>query len=244
MKTLKLNSSFLLVILVLSFLSVSSGCHYFIEGVDGNGVVVSEDRPIKPFIAIQIGGAFEVILTQGETQSLKIEADENLLDYIITEVRGDELIIETGSEIRKCKVLKAYITFVELESLELSGAVEMMGEGRLEFNKLNIDASGATEINMDFTAEVLKMDVSGATEVALSGIANEVYIDASGASELSAGDLETETFFLEISGAGDATIFVKERLDVTVSGAAHVTYLGDPEFVNRSISGAGSIKSR
>ncbi|MCK4678103.1 MAG: DUF2807 domain-containing protein [Bacteroidales bacterium] len=244
MKIFKMNSSLFLVILLLSFLSVSSGCHYFIEGVDGNGVVVSEDRPVKPFSAIQIGGAFEVILTQGDKVSLKIEADENLLDYIITDVRGGKLIIETEREIRNCKELKAYITFVELESLALSGAVEMMGEGRLEFDELNIDASGATEINMDITAEVLKMDVSGASEVALSGIADGVYIDASGASELSAGDLETRIFFLDISGAGDATIFVKERLDVTVSGAAHVTYLGDPEFVNRDVSGAGSIKSR
>ncbi|MCK5839679.1 MAG: DUF2807 domain-containing protein [Bacteroidales bacterium] len=244
MKFFKLNSSLLLVILLLSFLSVNSGCNYFFEGVEGNGVVVSDDRPVKPFSAIQIGGAFEVILTQGDKVSLKIEADENLLDYIITEVRGGKLIIETESEIRRCKELKAYITFVELESLELSGAVEIKGEGRLDFNKLNIDASGATEINMDITAGILKMDISGASEVSLSGDADEVYIEASGASELSTHDLETKTFFLDISGAGEATIYVTEKLDVTVSGAAHVAYSGNPEFVNQDVSGAASIKSR
>ena len=154
------------------------------------------------------------------------------------------MIIETESEIRRCKELKAYITFVELESLELSGAVEIKGEGRLDFNKLNIDASGATEINMDITAGILKMDISGASEVSLSGDADEVYIEASGASELSTHDLETKTFFLDISGAGEATIYVTEKLDVTVSGAAHVAYSGNPEFVNQDVSGAASIKSR
>jgi len=213
-----------------------------LRGIEGNGKVVVQERSVSSFTVIDVGGAFEIELTQGDQTALTIEADENLLNLIITEVSGNTLEIYTKEDIRKFEKLKVYITFVELEELDLSGACEVYGNGTLQLDKLSCDVSGAMEMDLSLNASELTIDASGASEINLAGFAETVSIELSGAGELSAFELETDYFSLEISGAGDADIFVNKELDVEASGAASVRYKGSPDKVNHSSSGAGSIK--
>lgn len=229
------------VLVCLVFTTSNSSCIYTVDGVSGNGQVITQERNVGDFNAISVGGAFELILSQGEKEALVIETDENLMEFIITEVRGNELIIKTEKNLRNFKVLKAYVTFRELESMDFSGAVEVSSEGKLVFSDLAIEASGATEITMQMEAESISMDLSGASEINFSGYCKSATIESSGASELDALDFETEDLTMEISGAGEARVFVTQSIDVSVSGAADIRYKGNPHTVNQNTSGAGSI---
>ena len=229
--------------LMLGLVTLASSSCLFMEGVDGNGKVVKETRNVSNFDAIKIGGAFDVYLKQGNSESLVIEADENLMDLIKTDVRGGTLVIDTRENIRNSKELNIYITFRQLEKLNLSGAVEVKSDGKLKFDDLSIDGSGASEIDLELEVDKLSCDFSGASEISLTGSANYCSIDNSGASEVTAYDFVVKEYLIEISGAGDAKIHCTEVLEARISGAASIRYQGNPKVDSR-VSGAGSIKQR
>jgi len=234
------------LVLVASFLAFvslsSSGCGY-IDGVDGNGKVVKETRSVSGFDRFDAGGAFNIFLTQGSIESLIIEADENLIPLIITEVRGGKLYIETKENIRHSKTLNLYLTFKELKKMDISGACEITSADNLTFENLEIEGSGASEIDLKLTAVKLSCDFSGASEIDLAGSADECSMDMSGASELDAFGFVVKNYEIDLSGAGEANIHVTGSLKAEVSGAASIRYEGNPKVDSR-ISGAGSVKAR
>jgi len=209
-------------------------------GEKGDGDVVKEERQVSGFTSLEVSGAFKVYLYQGKSESLTVEADQNLMDNIITEVKGDKLEIYTKGTIRKATKMNIYLSFEELEMIDISGAVSIVGEDRMTFAELNIDGSGASEIDLIMDVELLEADFSGASEIDLSGEAKFVRFELSGASEINAFDFKVAHFELEVSGAADAKIYVTGNLDVEISGAASVRYKGSPQ-VNSEISGAGSL---
>ncbi len=229
--------------LMLGLVTLASSACMFMDGVDGNGNVKKETRDVSSFDAIKIAGAFEVYLSQGSSEGLVVEADENLLDLIQSEVRGGTLVIDTKENIRDSKELNLYITFKDIEKMDISGAVELKSEEKLKFDELRIDGSGASEITLELEANKLECDFSGASEIELSGSAKYCSIDNSGASELDAYDFVVGEYDIEISGAGDAKIHCTDVLKARISGAASIRYQGDPKVDSR-VSGAGSIKHR
>ncbi len=223
-----------LIVLTISFYSC-------INSVDGDGNIASEERNVESFSKIDISGEFEIMLNQGKTEKVEIEADENLLELISTETKNETLIIKTTEDIGSTKSLKIYITVVNLEDIDVSGAVTLKTKGKLVVDELGIDVSGAADINIDIETETLSMDMSGASETSLKGEADHFDIELSGASELEADKLKTKHTKIDISGAGAATVYAKKTLAVEISGAGSVKYKGKPK-ITKDISGAGSIK--
>lgn len=224
------------IVFVLSTLLFSC-----ISSIDGNGNVIKEERTVTSFNKIDISGGFEVILNQGKEEKLELEVDENLLELITTETKNNNLIIKSDKSIGDAKSLKLYITVVNLEDIDVSGAVELTNKGTFEGEILEIGVSGAGDIDLKLEVEELKMDMSGASETNLAGKAHHFEIEISGAGELNAEKLKTRNAIIDISGAGSAIVHAKKTLNIEVSGAGSVKYKGNPK-VSKDISGAGSVK--
>ena len=235
MKTRK-NYSVLFLILATLLLNCN------VVGERGNGNVVKQERKVAAFNAIDVSGAFDVYITQGSTQLVVVEADENLLPLIRTEVKGGILMVGNEKPIRDPKSLKVHITVPDLKGIEISGAVNLHSQNKLTFSELEIKISGAAGITLELAVQKLEIGSSGGSEMKLSGMANRVDMNVSGAVNLHAFDLMTEVIHLKISGAGDAEINVSRELYADISGAASVRYKGDPPKVDANASGAGSIK--
>jgi hypothetical protein len=212
-----------------------------IDSIDGNGEVVKKKRTISSFNKINISGGYEILINQGADELLEIEADENLLELIETEVTNNTLFISSKQPIGRSESLKLYVTTVNLIDIDVSGAIELSNKGTFKSEKLNIEVSGAADINLDVNIESLTMSMSGASETNLTGEADNFEIELSGAGELEAEKLKTRNTSIDISGAGSATVYAKKTLDVSVSGAASVKYKGSPK-VTQNISGAGSVE--
>ncbi len=227
------------VVLITVFI-VFSSC--LVLGERGNGNVVRQERKVSSFDAIEVSGAFNIILSQGSTQSVIVEADENLMKIIKTEVEGGKLVIDQKKPIQHSTSLKVFITITNLKTLELSGAVDVITEGRLTLPELRINGSGASDSKFDLDVRQLDVDCSGGSKLKFRGIATKTHMEVSGAVDLFAYDLVTENFNLEISGAGKAQIYVNKELNVDISGAGSVHYKGNPTKVIENVSGAGSIK--
>ncbi len=213
------------------------------KGIKGNGKVVKETRDVSGFSKIGVGGAYDVILIQGNNEKVVIEAEENLMEYIKTEVVAGKLKIYNKESLRPKEGMKVYITFKDLEKIDISGACDLNNEGILSLSDLEIEGSGASDIDLKLKLNELEMDCSGASDIYLEGSAQEFDIEVSGASDLNAFEFEVDECSVSLSGAGHVEVYVNKKLDIDVSGAGSCYYKGSPQ-VNQSVSGAGSVKHK
>lgn len=242
MKLSKIKTTTALSVILIALFMFNSNLTYAWKSISGNGNVIKQDREISSFTGIEVGGAFHVFLTQGDKESLTVEADENLLEIIETRVRGGVLEIETTENIRDSKALNLYITFKDLDNLDISGACQLNGENKFKLKNLELECSGASDVSIKISAGAIDMDCSGASQIDLFGTAESVNLDLSGASQLDAVELEIAKGTFDISGASHAKVFVTSELKADVSGAGSLKYKGDAKLVEHDVSGAGSIK--
>ena len=207
----------------------------------GKGNITKKTRDISAFKAIDISGAFTVLLCQDSITSLNIEADENLHKYITTKIENNTLIIDSKESLCPSKEIKIFINAPTFNNIDISGAINVRSINKLTPTELKLDLSGASEINLDLETQNLNIDCSGASKLFLSGKAVNFKLECSGASEINAYDLLTENSNISSSGAGKAKLSVSKKLDVDISGAGTVLYKGTP-VVNQEISGAGTVK--
>ena len=237
MKLIRKISSTLLLVLI-SFLFVLPAQA---DGIKGNGNVQSEEREVSSFETIKVNGAFTIYLSQDDDYSLKVVADENLLDIIKTKVKGDVLYISTEKSIYKSKEMKLYIGFKHLSGLKANGAISLKSDQMLRFDELDIEINGASTAELQLTANRLSIDNSGASTIKLAGKCEEVSIDISGAGSVSAYDLVAKKGSIDISGVGSGKVCVKDDLRVNISGIGSVKYKGEPKITS-DISFLGSLK--
>ncbi|HTX87458.1 MAG TPA: head GIN domain-containing protein [Bacteroidales bacterium] len=240
MKRANLSSLLMLGAILMAVSTLSAGCNY-LDGVTGNGNVIKQERNTGAFTAIDVSSAFKVYLTQGTANKVTVEADENLMQYIRTRVEGNKLIVECEKPIYHSHARNIYITFVDLNSIDISGAVYLETQGKIAGEELEMESSGASEAEMTLAYGKVKLDCSGASKLKLSGSSQDVSVDFSGASELKAYDYVVDNMDVDISGAGEANVNVVKTLRAEISGAGEVRYKGSP-VVDQHISGAGSIK--
>ncbi len=236
------------LLLVLSFTTIIlSSCTYNCNsgrGKKGNGNIVSQEVSVNPFSDLTISGAYQVYLRNDSTYSVRIMADENLIDRVLVKDEHGELVIKTqmGFNLRPSRRIKIYISSPEFKQVKVSGAVDIFGEGKISgTNELSIKSSGATLVKLDLDVPKVLVDISGAGEVNLTGETRDFDIESSGASEVNCFDLKAENIKLKISGAGDAKVYSSVSLDVIIRGAGSVKYKGNAR-VTQKISGAGSLK--
>ncbi len=241
MKTTRFFPSLTLVLFFFGISGILAGCNVA-GGVRGDGNVLKETRKVSPFDAIDVSGAFDIVLKQGTVEEVVVEADANLLPVIRTEVVGNTLRVETKKPVRHATTMKVFITVKDLRHMDVSGAVDIETEGRISVPELDIDASGASDSKLEIAVQRLSLDCSGASKIRFSGSAASLAMDLSGASDIFAYDLLTEMCDIEISGAGNAQLNVSKKIRAEISGAGSVKYKGSPSEVDQSVSGAGSIR--
>jgi hypothetical protein len=211
----------------------------------GSGNVVTQDFDITGFDKVDVSHAFTVDITQGDTFSVVVSIDDNLVEYLQVIKEGNTLRIglDRGRNYSNMHAT-AEVTMPELTGLELSGATHGTVTGFSSAKALNVDVSGASGLTGDIEAGDAWFDVSGASDVTLSGSAQNVTIDASGASHVDLGDFPVGDASVEASGASNVTVNPSGRLDADASGASHVRYLGNPTLGTIESSGGSSIEGR
>lgn len=190
--------------------------------IEGRGAVITESRDVSGFDAIEVNMGAEVIIEQGDEESLTIEARESLLPYLTSEVQGNKLILATerGYSIVTTTPIVYRITVKDLEAITINGAVDLSGS--------------------DLSLDSLHVTVNGAGETTLTGTIGEQRISISGGMTYDARGVESERVTVEINGIGTVNVSVSDLLDVTINGTGTVTYQGNPE-VKQEINGLGSI---
>ncbi|PSL48133.1 putative autotransporter adhesin-like protein [Chitinophaga niastensis] len=212
------------------------------EKIRGNGNVKQEARNATPFKDISTSGVYKVIILQGNTHSIKIEAEDNLLPYIITDISGGKLDIHSkkGYNIQPTKEITVYITLQKVERLSASGAGGFSSNGLLKSDLIKLEFSGAADADLNINTHELEVSISGASNVKLKGNSSEADYRISGSADIAALDLQTDNVRIGISGTGKANVNAQKKLDISVSGMGKVKYTGEPS-ITQAISGMGKI---
>ena len=208
----------------------------------GNGNIMLESIDVSGFDKVEVRGFYEVTLMPGTEESVTIETDENLFDFIEVYVRQDRLIISSEEALKSDFGIKVAITYKDLEAISSSGASIINTAGTLTTEDLKIDLSGAGLIEIDIEVQMLDLDLSGAGKVKLSGNAGEQFLNLRGAGSLDAYALKSHECSVNLSGVGAAKVYVKNRLDATVSGIGGIKYRGNPASIQKNVSGLGKIE--
>jgi hypothetical protein len=230
----------LLLIPSLALLTFTS-CDY--NRVKGDGHVISKSFNKTGFKDIDASSSMDVVLKQGPDYSVRIDAEENILQLIEVRKEGDELIVgfKDNISINPTKDIKVYITAPEFRKLGGSGACTFSNSDVIKGNEMKLDLSGACNTHLNVDVNKLGVEASGASEIEVKGKAVYFSVDGSGSTSVSAFQLITENASIELSGAGDAEVFASKSLKADLSGAGNVAYKGNPPSVNKEISGAGSV---
>lgn len=215
--------------------------------VNGSGQIVSEDRPVSGFDAVTMAGSGDLIITQGETESLTIEADDNLLPHIRSEVRGGTLVIEFDRDnwdtiYRPSRTIRYNLMVKDLNTVTVSGSGDVQA-GSLTSNHLDLTVSGSSDARIDNlqTGSLIYL-LSGSGSADIAGRVGDQQVTISGSGAYRAGDLQSDAAQVSISGSGDVTVWAKDSLDVGISGSGTVSYYGSPRAIT-DIGGSGQIVS-
>jgi hypothetical protein len=193
--------------------------------IKGSGVVASETRHVSGFDAIQLAGSADVTVSFGDSESVVVEAEDNILPLIETVVRGSELVIKwkpmtSGADTEPVRVT------VTMKSLK---AASLPGSGNITIADMD---GGAVEL-----------DLQGSGNITADGIVDSVSTKLGGSGNIMCGDLQAKSAAVKLPGSGNVTVFASESLDVTISGSGSVTYRGDPAEFTQSVTGSGIIQA-
>jgi citrate lyase gamma subunit len=239
MKSLR---SLTVAIIILAVSSCING--QFWKSVTGHGHVVSKERKTDSFTGIKVSSGIDVYLKQGDNVTVTVEADENLHEYILTEVRGGVLNVYAEYNIRDAERKRVYVTMKEINSVKTTSAGDVFGETPISTDRLELTASSAGDIKLETHAKNIDIDISSSGDISLSGETDMLKADLSSAGDLKAYDLKAREADVSVSSAGDADINVSERISARASSAGDINYKGDPKYVDAHSSSAGGIHRR
>lgn len=207
----------------------------------GSGTVTTESRDVQGFTQVQFEGLGTVLISQGDHESLEIEAEDNITPQIRTKVEDQTLKIDFRTmTLHPTEPIILRLTVKDLKALDLSGSADVR-VSNLNTNQLALTINGSGTVKLDgLRVDVLKTTVSGAGRINASGSATTQEIDITGAGEYLAGDLQSKVADVDVTGAGKATVRVSDELNVHITGAGSVGYYGNPR-VTQDISGAGMV---
>lgn len=203
------------------------------------------------FHAIKVGYAFNVYLTQGDEEGVVVSAgNDEVRAHIKTEVKDGVLTIgfdEPGKwwKWSNAKSLKAYISFKQLDKINASGATDVIVNGGIKANELEVHLSGASDFKGSITANELVVELSGASDMQLSGSkVTTLKVEANGASDFKGYDLVADNCSANASGASDIKVTVNNELNASASGASGIYYKGQGKIRDLKSSGASSVSRK
>jgi hypothetical protein len=235
-----------LMLLAAALLTLGlAGCGFGVGQVaalQGSGNLKSESRDVHDFDRVDLGGVGTLTITQGTSEGLTIQAEDNLLTHLGSAVHGGILTLAPlpGSNLSPTKPIRYDLHVRQLRSIEVSGDADATASS-LSADQLDLGVSGAGHLQaLHITSSALTVDLSGSGTVTVSGQAARQSISVSGDGKYVGTDLASRQATVDVSGSGSSTVNVSEQLKATVSGSGSVRYIGSPT-VQRNISGTGSV---
>lgn len=215
-----------------------------IETIHGNGNLTTETRNVSSAARIEAHSFFDVEIVHGSTPSVKIEADGNLIPYILTDNEDGKLVIHTKDHVglSSNNKIKVYVTTDKVEGVALSGSGNVTSDEKLTgADRLDLSITGSGSIKLDVNTPDIEGHISGSGDINLSGEVKDSKITITGSGNYKAENMQAENAEVHITGNGNVNVSASQRLEVHITGSGDVYYKGSPS-IEQHITGSGSIK--
>ena len=228
-----------IAILMTLFLSSCAFDMSWGEGKRGNGNVIDEKREVTAeFTAVESSEGLDVYVTQGRDFEILVEADDNVIDLIGTDIRNGKLKIHAIENIGRA-TKKVYVTLPEITALKATSGSDLITKDRIEADEIYLDASSGADLKVELSADIVHADTSSGADIRVNGDANVLYADASSGSGIRAGDFKVQTCEADASSGADIRVNVSKKLVADASSGADIKYTGGAQVTkNKSVSGS------
>jgi hypothetical protein len=214
--------------------------------ITGNGNMKKENREVSGYSGLSLSGNMNIQMTYGNSNTITVEADENLLSYIETVVENGNLVVKSKDKVSlksKSKLI-VYVTLTKVTSLKVSGSGSITGNGDFtNDSRTSIAVSGSGNINVGMNSfNETKIDISGSGNVTLKGKStNNIDATISGSGNIDCSDVACNDVFAQVSGSGNIRVYANKSIDAKVSGSGNIYYRGAATNLNIKSSGSGKI---
>ena len=234
-----------LLVVIALLAGVQSFAQWPWEKIEGNGHVKKETRQVSGYNAIASSGSWDVMVAYGESNSIQVEGDENLLAYIETSVENGKLSIKSkkNANLRSKNKVTIYVSVTKLTGVFLSGSGDIIGNGKFS-NDGNTDfrLSGSGSIKIDFNKiQKVGVSISGSGNVRLSGSAGSVTLGISGSGNADCSEVICEEVSASISGSGNVKVNANKSIEARIAGSGNVYYKGAATDIQKHVAGSGRV---
>jgi hypothetical protein len=209
------------------------------ETIEGNGKTVTREVSITSFDALKASGVYELKLSQGDKESVKIEADENLQEYFHVHNEGNKLVIDMdklkNKNLKSKGKMKVYVSFKKLKELDLSTVGNVASDEQLSFDDLDVTNKSVGNVDLKLSVNKLDLHNTSVGNIKLSGKGQDAVIRNSGVGSLQAGSFIVQTMNIDNSGVGSAEVYADKNLKVKDSFLGKVKNRGSatPRKMNK-----------
>jgi hypothetical protein len=199
------------------------------DRIEGSGNVITKDISVKSFDELNASGIFNLQLSQGDKETVKIEADDNLMDLFIVENEGSTLKIsmKKNSNFNSKKHLRVYVTFKTLKSMNLSMVGGTSSDDKLKFADLKLKNQSVGSVNLNMTLQTLNLENESVGSVKLEGSADNAVVKNNSVGSINAGNFVVQKMEIENNGVGSATVNAEKELKYSDSFLGKVSNKGN-----------------
>lgn len=239
MKTIKLFSITLFSVLI-SFSTLVQAAQ---SGVN------RQTRKVSEFHGISVSTGIDLYLTQKNTQEVFVEADQDILEDLITEVEGGILKIHMKEKSWlqmnwNNSPRKVYVSFTNLDQLKASSGSDVRSQSVLNLKNLDVDASSGSDVQLELNASEVNAESSSGSDITLKGKTTSLQVNASSGSDIDAAELQSERCNASVSSGSDIQVFVTDQLDANASSGGEISYSGNPAHKDINESSGGDVHGR
>lgn len=231
-----------LIVLIMAIVILSSCFNFKKEEKQGSGNVISQKMEASLFDAISVSDGLKVYVTMGEKESIEVQADDNLMEYIKAEVNSGTLQIYVNENVNlKMNNVRVNVTAVELTKLNASSGSNLTVENMIKSELFNCEASSGADMEFQIMTENLSVNASSSGEITIKGKADEASLSASSAGDIEANNLRVSDCDADASSGSEINVYVSGDLSASASSGGEINFKGNPNIKKMNSSSGGEI---
>jgi len=233
-------------IIALLIVSTNLNAQFFTKKVKGNGDIITKTRTVSNYDKIGIAGSFDVKLFKGKEGEITIKADENLMEYIITEVKNGDLKIKTkkGYNIKGSKTIIIKVPFNDISAVSLAGSGDIYSDDIIDSHDLKLSIAGSGNLDLNVSTKNLISSIAGSGNMNLKGDSKEFTCSIAGSGNINSYNMKAAIAIVKIAGSGNAKVHATKEIHANTAGSGDIYYSGNPSIEKTSSVGSGSIKKK
>ncbi|MFK7833981.1 MAG: head GIN domain-containing protein [Winogradskyella sp.] len=213
------------------------------QKIKGNGDITTVKRSTESYDGLKAAGPMDFKLVEGKEGNITIKGDANLMEYIITEVKDNKLVVRVkkGVSLKYTQAIVVTVPYESISSVSLAGSGDIESSGIIKADQFNVSLAGSGDINLAVSSESLDSAIAGSGDIKLKGSTKNLTTKIAGSGDFDGNDLQSTDVTAKLTGSGDIDVVCNGKLVVRITGSGDVNYSGKPTSKDTKVTGSGSV---